>query len=272
MKRVKDKMIEQSAILENSVKIHLLSDSLCCDYPTWNDPSVRPMTGWGELLGNYFTEGVVIYNKARPGWSTKGFLTDDGTETDKKWNTGILPNISEKDYLIISLSINDSSSDTWKVSISEFKANLQRFIDEAEVANVIFVGSTGMVKWQGQPSVPWEHSYGITADYNNAMKELADANGIPYLDVYGEYKKIIEKIGINTVLDKYHFTKRSIERLENEGYEIGSRFVNHADEEQYQEDGVYDGTHYNPDGARYIAELIVKLLNNSESTLRNYLK
>ncbi|MCB0639218.1 MAG: hypothetical protein KDC54_21475, partial [Lewinella sp.] len=85
--------------------IHLIGDSTMAE----KRDDRRPETGWGEMLGNYFQEGIRIADHALNGRSTKSFR-DEG-----HWQK-VLDELRPGDYLFIQFGHNDAKEDTARFS------------------------------------------------------------------------------------------------------------------------------------------------------------
>ncbi len=85
-----------SAKNENAVRVYLAGDSTVKDYGASNT-----IGGWGEFIGNYFNDDVVIVNKAEGGRSTRSFMNQGRLDE-------ILSQARPGDYLFIQFGHNDS--------------------------------------------------------------------------------------------------------------------------------------------------------------------
>ncbi len=95
--------------------IYICGDSTAATYP----PENAPITGWGQLLGDYLPN-VNVVNKAVGGRSTKSFLAE-GRLTD------IERTIQPGDLLLIQFTHNDTSDLVWRHTDpnTSFSANLE---------------------------------------------------------------------------------------------------------------------------------------------------
>lgn len=257
----------------------------------------------GQFIGEYFRDNIIIDNQARAGWSTKGFLLASDQNSDhnlnilnnpknSRWKKVILPEIQSGDYVIISSAINDKfqtsfdfyyedsngeynkdesgnyvkvgkgkgkySFYTWTSTTEEYRENLNVLIDDTlnKDAVPILIGSTSYC------SNAAPYSYGSTKEYIQNMKTVAREKNIVYLDGYGTYKRFIDDNGgYNKVAYMHHFTPENIAEFKKTGINIGTKW----------ETKNSDTTHYNPYGAKYVARMIVNLIKNSTSTLKQYI-
>lgn len=295
---------KSAKLIKNGVTVHLISDSLCCDYEKLGfNPTNAPQTGWGQIIGDYFNDNIIIDNQARAGWSTKGFLLASeqnynhdmnilNNPENSRWKKAILPTIKSGDYVIISLAINDKYVDafdyyyedsvngeynkdengnyvkvekgtgkysfyTWLSTPSEYKENLKIFIDDTLSAGAtpILLGSTSSCSSSG--------GYGDISQYIDEMRAVAQEKNITYLDGYGAYKKFIEDNGgYDKVAYMNHFTPENIAEFKKAGIAVGTKWNTTTS----------DKTHYNTNGAKCVAKMIIDLIKESNCTLKNYIK
>ena len=107
--------------------IYICGDSTAATYP----PENAPITGWGQLLGDYLPN-VNVVNKAVGGCSTKSFLAE-GRLTD------IERTIQPGDLLLIQFTHNDTSDLVWRHTDpnTSFSANLEIYVDTARLHGAI---------------------------------------------------------------------------------------------------------------------------------------
>ena len=55
------------------IRLFIAGDSTAATYPQERSP----MAGWGQMIGRYFNDSVVVVNEARNGRSSKSFI-DEG--------------------------------------------------------------------------------------------------------------------------------------------------------------------------------------------------
>lgn len=87
-----------------SGKIWIAGDSIAADHSYENEKDYqRFVHGWGEVLGDYFTSDVQVYNKAISGQTAKFF-------TEEKNYQDIMDGIGAGDFLLIQFGHNDYKS------------------------------------------------------------------------------------------------------------------------------------------------------------------
>ncbi|MBR2886378.1 MAG: hypothetical protein IKB93_16565 [Clostridia bacterium] len=81
-------------------KIFVIGDSMAASYP---EAKKYPKTGWGQVLGNYFTDEVEIVNCADAGESSRSFYYEF-------W-PAVLEQMGKGDYLLFTFGANDTTAD-----------------------------------------------------------------------------------------------------------------------------------------------------------------
>ena len=102
------------------ITIFTIGDSTMANKPLEGG---NPERGWGQMLPRYFTEDVVIDNRAVNGRSTKSFI-DEG-----RWDQ-VLAQLKKGNYVFIQFGHNDEKSDPKRHTEpgGTFDANLKRFV------------------------------------------------------------------------------------------------------------------------------------------------
>ncbi len=219
----------------------LIGDSITCNY---NAQSITK--GWGMFIGEWLDDTrIKVCNMARSGFSTQSFINTDGLAI---WSH-VCRNMRAGDYLIVSLGINDfsSSAPERRVDRRQYMENLRVFADEATKRGVTLVFITSTVTVESNPAVNFRRAF------PEAMISVAEEKGVVCLDLNAYMLEAI----------------RAIEA--NEGYEwlVNTYFSQKANAEGER---VPDTTHHREAGSRWVAAMIVELLRNSDSSLREYLK
>lgn len=139
----------------------------------------------------------------------------------------------------------------------KYKENLKIFIDDTLRAGAtpILLGSTSSCSSSG--------GYDDISQYIDGMRAVAKEKNITYLDGYGTYKKYIEDNGgYDKVAYMNHFTPENIAEFRKSGITVGTKWNTTTS----------DKTHYNSNGAKYVAKMIIDLLKESDSNLKNYIR
>ncbi len=235
-----------------NITVHVIGDSTAAAY----DSSVYPLTGWAQVLGDYFTENITVNDDAISGESSKTFY-----EIPAHWQT-TLSEVSAGDYVMIQFGHNDEKSsgtsmvDTTKTLYTSpngtYKEYLRKYIDEtvAKGATPILVTSINRRAFDEKGNVSTSGSN--LASYVAAMKEVAAEKNVTVLDINAKTKLLYEFYG-----------------------EKGSNglFMNlAAGEFENFPNGRTDNTHLREAGAREVAQLVGVALAESNHALSGYLK
>ena len=192
------------------------------------EPKAYPETGWGMELGQFFDRSVTIENRAKNGRSTKSFIKEN------RWQPSV-DSLRKGDYVFIEFGHNDEKLDKPGIgtSISEFKANLIRFVLETRAKGAIPVLLTPVTRHSFKDGVLTD-SHGL---YPAATISVADSLKVPLIDMLDKSKKYVGGLGDEPSRQLYNY--------------VDSGNVNYPN-------GKKDDTHFSPAGARKMAELAVE--------------
>ena len=174
--------------------------------------SYKPGTGiagWGQALGAFFDESVVIDNHAVGGRSTKTFTTEG------RWAKLLA---AHPDYVLIHFGHNDSHGPGKPESTdaaTDYRDYLRTFIDEAKQAGAVPVLVTPVHRRlfdkDGHPSRELQ-------PYAEAMKIVAAEKGVMLVDLNRLSGELLQKLGEEGALDLYrdatdrsHFSEKGAE-------------------------------------------------------------
>ncbi len=153
--------------------IHLIGDSTMAPKDTLKG---NPERGWGMYFGEYFDSGIVVYNYAKNGRSTKSFITDGRWEQVK---TCIVPG----DYVFIQFGHNDQKesdpvryADPW----GAYRGNLRTYIRETRELGGTPVLLTPVARRKFSGGVFDDKVHG---DYPAAMKSVAEETSTVLIDM-----------------------------------------------------------------------------------------
>ena len=143
--------------------------------------------GWGQVLGEFFTDGIVVDNHAQNGRSSKSFI-DEG-----RWQK-VLDLIKPGDYVFIQWGHNDEKPDEKRHTDANtsFKDNLRRYITEAQAKGARPVLFNSMVRRKFDESGHLTNTHG---EYIKAPFEVAEEMGVPYVDAESLSKALVESYG-----------------------------------------------------------------------------
>ena len=108
---------------KDHVRIALVGDSTVASYP--NPPADRPdLTGWGQVLGEFFMEEVEVINHARSGRSSKSFIREG------HWKKTLA---LQPDYVLIQFGHNDQpgKGDRTTDPEGDYREYLRQYITDA---------------------------------------------------------------------------------------------------------------------------------------------
>ncbi|WP_117168665.1 rhamnogalacturonan acetylesterase [Paraliobacillus sediminis] len=217
------------------ITIYLVGDSTVSSY----DTDEFPMTGWGQMLSNYFNEGITICNAAIPGYSSKSFIDDGKLEAIR---TKIKPN----DYLFIQFGHNDQKPDIERHTdpFTTYKNYLREYIEVARNNKAIPVLITPVQRRKFSASGEIENTHG---EYSTAMKQLAVELNVPLIDLTLKSKKLFESLGDEKSKKLFLWCKPS-------------EYKNYPE-------GAEDNTHFHQFGADQIAKLIIEGIEETGLTV-----
>lgn len=184
------------------LKVVVLGDSTVCDYP---DKS--PLRGWGQVLGRWFTDEVVITNLAASGRSTKTFIKEG--RLDKALAL-------KADYALIQFGHNDSHGagrPEATDAATDFRDYLRTYIDEfRKVGTQPVLVSAMHRRLFGKDGAPTNE----LKPYAEAMRAVADERQVPLVDLWASSGDLLVKLGdegsadlFNTpAKDRTHFVEK----------------------------------------------------------------
>lgn len=238
---------------EKQTKVFLAGDSTAASYPHSGNGSRYPLTGWGQMLQNYFpNEKVEVVNYAISGRSSKSFKTET-------YYSNIANEISTGDFFIIQFGHNDGVVDdpnrytdpTGGISdVGSFKHSMMDYINLAQDRGAYPILATSISYCA--LSAPAHEAYVI------ATRELGEELNIPVIDLYAKTNGWVNSVGVEDARDLFLFVKAH-----------DPRFVSHPDfsKTDYYSSGITDGIHLNIYGADLVAQWAVEELERLNSPL-----
>lgn len=258
---------------------------------TWNR-KWYPQAGWGTYLQDYLDpEYATVYNnctsgawaqsimnnpldKRNPANGGSGFWGQgDWQEIEAKWKEG--------DYVLVCLGINDAGEGDVDGLYSDtewFGLAYKEMIKRAKAAGVtiIFMSAT--------PSAASTQS--TRADFNAVAKQLAEENGLVYLDHASKMLEVFAQSPDTIAQDYYLHRATFLKPVEEGGFGLNAdEIASHGNESirgTLADDGKYyyngkatsgvDTTHISIKGANLACQKIVECLKESDSPLRFYVK
>jgi len=194
--------------------LHTIGDSTMAIY----DENTSDIRGWGMMLPQFLTAGVVVNDRAKNGASSKSFY-----EEAPYWTT-VKKQIKNGDYVIIQFAHNDEKNGgldggtdpnnpingtdyRGTTAQGTYKEYLRKYIDETRALGATPILATSMCRKYfssgtitrkgrhdlgGDFSLPeTDHTY----DYAYAMQEVATEKGVQLIDLTSLTKDLFESFG-----------------------------------------------------------------------------
>lgn len=141
-----------------------------------NDPDRNPEHGWAQVLQPFFTDNVIVVNKAANGRSTKSFIAE------KRWDS-IYKKLRKGDYVFIEFGHNDQKiedSTRYTNPHTSFRYNLIRFVTESREKGAIPVLLTAIARrnFNGKGVLVPTHG-----DYPLETRLVAQEYKVPFIDL-----------------------------------------------------------------------------------------
>jgi len=197
-------------------------------YPTGNLADIQTtLTGWGQVLYNYFKDSCTVSNWARSGESTKRLYNT--------WWSSVLGKVNSGDYVLIQMGHNDTNAnndecytianaeeEAWGEE-AESKISTDNYIDgsykyyldlyveaiKAKGAYPILVSSIERydaafyVASADATSLSYFNELGKQEDpasstlylYVEAMEKVATENDVPFIDVWTDFRAMLHNLG-----------------------------------------------------------------------------
>ena len=245
----------------NPVTIYLIGDSTMADYSGDYDPDKDymetryPVMGWGQVFQQFFvsdsldqisrlvkSDSIIVADKARGGRSTRTFFQEG------RWRD-VYENLKEDDIVIMQFGHNDASERHIEryVNIEGYKEFLHLFVNQTRDKNANPIILTPVAR-----NYPWKdgHLQNVHGEYDQAPKDIAQEMGVPLIDL----------------------NKMSMDYFSTKGKDFVSEhyFMNlPAGKYEAYPDGQEDNTHFQPDGAKAVAQLVFDGLKSIDTQKNN---
>jgi lysophospholipase L1-like esterase len=225
---------------ENKVAVWMIGDSTMCRY----DSSRFPLTGWGMPFADYFSSAVTIKNKARGGRSTRTFLSEG------LWQP-IKDSLREGDYVFIQFGHNDEAENypDRYTPPAAYRKNLIRFVNDARAKKAIPVLITPVSRRKFDAA---GHALETHAVYSGVVREVAHRHHVPLID--------LDRMSI----DLY-------QRYGPENAKLLFNLLAPGENPAYPKGIAHNKTHFNAYGARHIAELVLRGIEQLHLKLADYI-
>ena len=220
------------------IKIFMAGDSTM----SIKETKAYPETGWGMPFVYFWDSTVTVINKAKNGRSTKSFINEG------LWKS-IMDEASEGDYVFIEFGHNDEVPTKANYTTeSEFKTNLNRFIDEAKVKKMIPVLLTPVARRKFDSTGTLQETHLV---YSQLVREVAAAQHVLFIDMDRKSQQLLQQLGAEN--SKLLFLQ--LKPGEHPNYP----------------DGKDDNTHFNELGARLMAQIVLKEVASLDPSLAEHI-
>lgn len=200
-------------------------------------PEQNPERGWGQMLPTFFSDNVVIDNRAVNGRSTRSFI-------DLKLWDAVYNSLKKGDYVFIQFGHNDGKvTDPTRYTNphTSYRHNLIRFVEETRKkgATPILFSSITRRTFNEQGVLIDSHG-----DYTQELRLVAQEYKVPFIDMQYYTELLEESYGVEKSKELHlHFA---------------------PGENSYIPKGIDDNTHLSIKGATEIAKIAaqqIKALN-----------
>lgn len=242
---------------QSPVSIYLIGDSTMADYSDNYDPgkdymkSRFPMTGWGQVFQELFHEqnftgfenlidsdSVIIKNRARGGRSTRTFFQEG------RWRK-VYDDLKEGDLVLMQFGHNDAAVKKTEryVNAEGYKEFLRLYVQQTREK-----GATPIILTPVCRNYPWKNGQlqNVHGSYPAAAKAIVSEMNVLMIDL----------------------NRLSMEKFSSIGRDkVTHSFFMNLPEGKYEAypDGLKDNTHFQPAGARVVANLVFEALKDLSS-------
>ena len=211
-----------------------------CGNSTVVDQNYEPWASWGQMITRWFGPEVAVSNHAESGLTARTFIASHRLEK-------ILQTLKQGDYVFVEFGHNDEKEHrpgdgAWY----HYQYQLKIFIDEvrAKGAEIVFLTPTQRRAFD-KDGKTLLNTHG---DFPAAMKEVAQRENVPLIDLNQMTKTFFETLGL----------------------EDSKRALVHYPKEVYGKE-LADNTHFNPYGAYEVAKCVVMGIKELNLPIVQYL-
>lgn len=203
------------------------------------DPEKNPEHGWAQVLQPFFTDNIVVVNKAVNGRSTKSFINEN------RWDS-IYKKLKKGDYVFIEFGHNDEKIEDpsrYTNPHTAYRYNLIRFVNESRERGAIPILLTSIARRNFNEKGVLIPTHG---DYPLETRLVAQEYKVPFIDLEYYTEQLEQSYGPDKSKELHlHFK---------------------AGENPYYDKDKADDTHLSLKGATEIAQIVInqlKSLNDS---------
>ncbi|AKD03744.1 rhamnogalacturonan acetylesterase [Pontibacter korlensis] len=247
---------------KNPIKIYLIGDSTVADYTGSYDEKDYmkerfPIAGWGQVFQPFMskdslsqirnlikTDSVIVLDKARGGRSTRTFFEEG------RW-AEVYKALQKGDIVMMQFGHNDAAENKPEryTNVQAYKEYLRLYVNQAREK-----GATPIILTPVNRNYPWKDGKlsNVHGEYPQAAKDVAKELSVQLIDL----------------------TQLSIDAFTAKGqdYVTNNYFMNlPAGKYEAYPDGEKDNTHFQPEGAKAVAQLVfngMKQLKPSEASAK----
>lgn len=226
--------------LSHKPVLYMVGDSTMANKPLPDNPE----RGWGQLLPEFFTNQLIIENKAMNGRSTRSFIYEG------RWDT-VMTKLRKGDYVVIQFGHNDESpqkTDRYSTP-AEYRYNLTRFVNDVRMKGANPILCTSVQRRKFDDNGVFQDTHG---DYPGYVRDIASKLNVPLIDMQKKSEKVIVAAGVEGSKAIFLFIKPG-------------EYVSLPN-------GREDNTHFSEYGARLMASLFCEGLAEMNHDLTKYLK
>ncbi|WP_202806607.1 fibronectin type III domain-containing protein [Kribbella catacumbae] len=155
------------------------------------DPGFAPQAGWGQMLGRFLSDDVLVVNKAIGGRSSKNFISQGRLDE-------ILRAIRPADYLFIQFGHNDATQgvDDRYASPADYKEYLRTYVHGTRQRGAVPVLVTPVSRRSFDPATG---KFNVSfPEYVAKMVELAAEEEVDLVDLSASSRAYLDQIGPDT--------------------------------------------------------------------------
>ena len=243
-----EETIQEESTHESTQTIFLIGDSTMANYADNYEPGKDymkthyPVTGWGQVFQQFFvkdsltelknlinTDSVIVDDRARGGRSTRTFFQEG------RWRK-VVQDLKENDIVMMQFGHNDAAENKPEryVDIEGYKEFLRLFVSQTREK-----GARPIILTPVARNYPWEnnHLQNVHGEYDKAPKDIAQEMNVELIDLNQLSMNYFSKKGKDFVSKNY--------------------FMNlPAGKYEAYPEGQDDNTHFQPEGAKAVAQLV----------------
>lgn len=254
-------LVVSAFTVDKKIKIFMIGDSTMANKDISHGKLER---GWGMMLGNFFTDDVIIDNHALNGRSSKSFITEG------HWQN-VVNKIKPGDYVFIQFGHNDEKQDTARHTDpgTTFDENLRKFVIETRQKGGIPVLFSSVVRRTFTDS---KTAVEDDDKHDNSSKNLVE--GSVLIDTHGDYLLSPRRVAKELKVPFIDANKITHDLEQSLGVENSKKLHMwyKPGEVTSLPDGRQDNTHYNVYGAYTVAGLLADAVAKEIPQLSKYIQ